>query len=188
MSGTRKRAAKPSNGWAHSADQWRKRVIQNVTLPSGQQVTIRIPGLGALARLDALPKELAEIALLEISREGGAAAALAKDIVAAAGGDDEAADSRVAEGIRRLGELTKRLVVESLIDPKLTYEELDDVPEDDLEKLMRIVSRRDPFDSAGRVIGALPVSDLAAFQETHGCPPDCGHCQEAARALQTSVV
>ena len=177
----------PTNGWAHTADQWRTRVQQNVTLPSGQQVTIRIPGLSALARLDALPKELTEVALLELSREGGAAAAMADDLRDAVVDNNEEAAARAHEGIRRLGELTKRLVVEALIDPKLTYEELDDVPEDDLEKLMRIVTRRDPFDAAGRVVGALPANDLSAFQAAHSCPPACEHCIEALQALSTTV-
>lgn len=60
--------SKPENGWAGTADEWKRRAgPHNVTLASGQQVTFRVLGLGTLVRLDALPDDLNEAVVLHVA-------------------------------------------------------------------------------------------------------------------------
>ncbi len=183
----RPRAAEPTP-WAGSAEEWRRRAgPHEISLPSGMQVTVRILGLNTLARMDSLPEELNEAVLLHIANRerGGLAAVIGDEMLASVGPDGDAHAQRAEELTRRLGELTKALVSEALVEPKVAFDELDELPDEDLEFLMRVVTGRQPFDARGVRIGVEALDPWATFRDEHRCPPDCEACTRARGALST---
>lgn len=172
--------------WADSAAAWKKRGgPHRITLPSGQRVLARVLGLASLARLDGLPEDLTDALVLHVANleQGGLPAVIAADLGKVTS-DPEAA-ARVNQRVTDFGRLTKLLVTEALVEPKLTLADLEKIPEDDLEMLMRIVTGRQDFDAKGVRIGVEPIDAWATFPEHHGCKPDCEACTRALAALSS---
>lgn len=183
----RTKPAPTSNGWAGTAGEWKQRAgPHDIALPSGMTVTVKLIGLATLARLDALPDDLNEAVLLHLANHdrGGLPAVIGDEMLNAARGDEKASE-RASDLTRSLGNLTRELVLAALVDPKLTFDELDDVPESDLEFLMRVVSGRQPFDAAGRRIGVEPLEPWATFRDAHQCGESCDACLQAQRELSS---
>jgi hypothetical protein len=181
------KSAPAEKRWAGSADEWRRRAgPHDLSCPSGMAVTVRLLGIGTLVRLEGLSDELNEAVLLHVANHdrGGLPAVIGEEMIAAARGD-EAATERAVELTRRLGEMTKLLVCEALVEPKLSVDELDAIPEADLEFLMRVVTGRQPFDAAGRQIGVEPLDAWATFRDEHRCPAGCEACARVSRTLST---
>jgi hypothetical protein len=172
---------------------WQARATHTITLPSGQRVQIRIPGIGTLLEYGDLPGDLLEIALLELTTEGGATAALAAELAQAENGNREKALERIA----RYGEFQRHLVGAAVVavevgdtfDPiSLTAENLADgsLPEDDLAMVAEIVQRLRLYDARGVRIGVEPLDRWAAFREAHGCDDEnCEGCQKLIAALSS---
>ncbi len=176
---------------------WQARSLHTITLPSGQRVQIRIPGIGTLLEKGDLPEDLLELALLELTTDGGATAALASDLATAENGNREKALERLAS----YGEFQRHLVcaavcaVETAPDAfeplTLTPESLldDSLPEDDLAMVAEIVQRLRSHDARGVRIGVEPLDRWATFREAHGCPDaDCEGCAKLIAALSSTDV
>lgn len=179
---------KPSTteNWAGSAASWKKRGgPHRLTLPSGQRVLAHVLGLSSLARLDGLPEDLTDAVVLHVVNleQGGLPAVIASELGKATT-DPEAAE-RVKQRITDFSRLTKHLVVEALVEPKMSLADLEKIPEDDLEMLMRIVTGRQNFDAAGVRIGVEPIYAWATFPREHSCPPSCPACASALAALSS---
>lgn len=177
-------------GWAGTADAWKKRGgPHRITLPSGMRVRARVLGLATLARLEGLPEDLTDAVVLHVANlEAGGLPAVIGVELANQKTDPEAA-ARLAKHVADFGRLTKHLVAEALVEPAMTVDELDEIPDDDLEMLMRIVTGRQAFDAAGIRIGVEPVDAWATFRHAHGCDElrdeDCPRCLEARRRLSS---
>lgn len=173
--------------WAGSGAAWKKRGgPHRITLPSGQRVLARVLGLSQLARLEGLPDDLTDAVVVHVVNleQGGLPAAIGAELSKAGHGDTEAAE-KAHQHIADFGRLTKHLVAEALVEPDLTVNDLDEVPEEDLEMLMRIVTGRQTFDAAGVRIGVEPLDAWATFRDRHRCDPSCQACTEARAALST---
>lgn len=175
--------------WAGTAGSWKKRGgPHRITLPSGMRVTARVLGLSQLARLEGLPEDLTDAVVVHVVNleKGGLPAAIGAELSKAGHGDEDAAE-KANQYIADFGRLTKHLVAEALVEPELKVDELDEVPEEDLEMLMRIVTGRQGFDAAGVRIGVEPLDAWATFRDEHRCAPHCPACVKA-RGLLSSVL
>lgn len=176
---------------------WQAKSLHTVTCPSGQRVRIRILGLGTILQHGDLPEDLIDIALIELSSEGGAAAAIAKDIV-----DDEISEAQKERALKRLGEfgsLMRHLAITAIeeieVAPdewepiRLTMDDIDSLPEDDLAMVAEIVQRLRGVDAKGVTIGVEPLNRWEVFHEVHGLSfEDCDGCQTFIQRLSSSDV
>jgi len=189
----KKSSAPTDETWAGTGASWKKRGgPHRLTLPSGMRVLARVLGLTSLARLEGLPEDLVDAVVLHVANleHGGLPAVIAADLSNAA--TDPAVAARVAKRINDFGRLTKHLVAAALEKPKLTVDELEEIPEDDLEMLMRIVTGRQSFDAAGVRIGVEALDAWATFRHAHGCDggklgsdTPCEACTNAQAALSS---
>lgn len=179
-----------TSGWADSKAAWKKRAgPHNITLASGQKLTIKVYGVGELLLLGAVPEDLRDVVGLHlINRDrGGIDAVIGAELVELNGGDP-AKNEKLQQRLRDAARLTKTLVLEALRPsyPDLTMEELDEFPWDDLEELMRICTGQQAFDSRGVRIGVERIDSWATFQHEHRDGPCLGaDCERCARARQT---
>lgn len=172
--------------WAGSGAAWKKRGgPHRLTLPSGMRVRARVLGLASLATLDGLPDDLSNAVVLHVANleQGGLPAVIGAEISRSA--TDPKAAERANKYVADFALLTKHLVAAALVEPAMTVADLEKVPEDDLEMLMRIVTGRQEFDAAGVRIGVEPLDAWATFRDEHGCPPDCPACPKARLRLST---
>jgi hypothetical protein len=177
--------------WADSKEAWRNRV-HDAVMPSGIQVTYRDLSLAEWTFLEALPTELLEMALAEWETPGAAMAHVREPLrnLKEKPTAKQEKDAR-AETERRLEALTqinREVVAHALVEPRLTVEELREVPLPDLEMLSLLVHRQLVFDAAGRRVGVAPVETFREVVAAHGlepCDPGCPSCEEARRALAT---
>lgn len=178
---------------ASPLSRWQSRAQHTVTLPSGQQVKIRIPGIATLLEHGDLPEELFEIATAEIT-----------DTISADGLDGPTVipgsvqwvtkakerDEKL-ERLRTFGAFQRRLVAAALVEPALTYEEITEaveeqtLPEDDLAMIAEIVQRLRHRDARGVRIGVEPLDRFARFREEHSCAEDCPGCTRLVQSFST---
>jgi hypothetical protein len=183
----RERQSPAKNDWAPgTATAWKKRGgPHRITLPSGQRVLARVLGMASLSRLEALPEDLTDAVVLHVVNleHGGLPAVIGAELGKVTSDPEVAA--RVQQRISDFARLTKHAVAEALVEPTLTVKELEQIPPDDLEMLMRIVTGRQPFDAAGVRIGVEPIDAWATFPSSHQCPADCEACKNALAALSS---
>lgn len=182
------------NGWAGSKADWKKRAgPHNITLKSGQKLTIKVYGVGELLLLGAIPEDLRDtVGLHLINRHRGGIDAVIGAELLDLNGSDPAKSERFQQRLRDAARLTKTLVLEALRPsyPDLTLEELDEFPWDDLEELMRLCTGQEAFDSRGVRVGVERIDSWATFQDEHrdgpclgeGCP-GCARAREALSSL-----
>lgn len=178
--------------WADDAASWAGRVHE-VTCPSGARVTYRDLTAAELAMLDELPSELLEIAAAEWGTPGGGGGlAMAADPVLSLAEDTPpagraAAEERSRELLRALWQVNRHLVAAALVEPKMTYDELANVPQADLQMLALLLNRATDQDAAGRHVGVVPLDSFRPALEAHGveCAPDCEACETVGRQLST---
>ncbi len=175
-----------------SLSAWQARGEHTITCPSGQRLKIRIPGIGTLLEKGDLPEDLLDLALLELTSDGGAAGALAAEF--SSGNGDK---TKALERIRQFGEFQRHLVsfavkaVETAPNEweavTLTPESMTDgsLPEDDLALVAEIVQRLRAHDAKGVRIGVEPLDRWAMFREAHACKDDCEGCQNVASAFSS---
>lgn len=120
---------------------WKKNAVHEVLCPSGTRVTIRIPNLARMISAGAIPQHLLDAAL------GVASGQQATPTV---------------ELIKQQSEFTDALVLKAVVAPKLSADDLDDVPYEDMEFIVSIATRARDLDAAGRHIAGL--SDLEEFR------------------------
>jgi hypothetical protein len=180
----------PSDSWAHDRAGWAGRAIHRAELWSGMRILFRFPTLGELIATGELPERLLELALLEYGDPGrsyrliGAQAEQALDEQKS---DEErqAAKDRADQFGRDLATLNRELCALALVEPKLTAEELSEVPLQDLEMLAGFINRTVVMDAAGRRIGIEPLDTFRQFRDKHGCGEDCQACEATRRDLST---
>ena len=183
-----------TNAASPSLAAWQARASHKITLPSGQRVMIRIPGIATLLEHGDLPEDLLELALLELTTDGGATASLAAELAASANGAREKALERIASYGAFQRELVRAAVtaVESesgaWLPVELSAADVADgaLPEDDLAMVAEIVQRLRAHDARGVKIGVEPLDRWATFREAHGCSDEgCEGCQKLIDALSS---
>ena len=185
--------AKPKdNGWADTKAAWKKRAgPHNITTGTGQKVTIKVYGVGELLVRDAIPEHLRDtVALHLLNRDkGGIGAVIGADLLELGKQNGSADTEAFQQRLRDAREMSKLLVAEALVEPKVTIDELDGLPWEDVEELMRICTGQQPFDSRGVRVGVEPVSGWATFQDAHREGPclgeGCPRCEVARDALSS---
>lgn len=130
-----------------SLSEWKKAAKHSVTLPSGVRVGLKIPDLAALIEAGDIPQNLLDAAL---SVTGG----------------DQAPQKPTKEFILQEKEFTDRLVLASVVEPKITDSDLPDLPFPDRVMIVEIATRQRDLDAEGHHIGGLHKS--AAFRSFRG--------------------
>lgn len=184
-----------STGWAGSKTDWKRRAgPHNVTLQSGQKVTIRVFGVGELLVRDAIPEDLRDTVALHLMNldKGGIGAVIGADLLDLnRNGDDPAASETFQARLRDARRMSVLLVSEALVSPTMTPAELEEIPWEDVEELTRLCTGQQRFDSRGVTVGAERIDAWATFQDEHrdgpclgqGCP-GCERARQALSALQ----
>lgn len=121
---------KPASG----ASAWKRRTVhENVTLPSGMVVSLKLPNLSHLLKAGEIPNPLVDAAITfarekpEVSREL----------------------------IEQEGEFLEWLVPTMLVDPEVTSEDVKDLPPEDLQLLGAFAARAADQDAVGAHLGGL---------------------------------
>lgn len=117
---------------------WKKAKTHNVLLPSNVRVEIQIPDLAAIIESGDLPQHLLDVAL-GVANEG-------TDI------------APTPELIKQQREFTEHLVLKTVVNPKLTADDVKDLPYEDLEMLVQIATRQRDFDAEYKQIAGLSSS------------------------------
>lgn len=169
-------------------EQWKRRAgPHKATIKSGQQIAFRLMGLGELTLRGLLPTELRELVALDVlnKSQGGLAAVIADDIVKAVDGPEQQAV--LERHLSELYELNKQLVSAALVEPKLTVAQAAEIPFEDLEECVRLITGQQPFDSQGVRIGVEPLDTFARFHHHHKLGPlaGCQGCADLQRDLSS---
>lgn len=160
---------------------WKNRAVHNVTLPSGAAVKIKIPNLTALIRNDVVPSKLREAAVAEVVSPGRPLAAAGAPVE----GETQGRPTVDEETVKQLYDLYEFLVCEMLVSPEIKAEDLDELPQLDLDMLTQFALRERDVDARGVRLGVAPASRIEAFKEAHNCPDECAECERALESLST---
>lgn len=129
---------------ATSKSTWKQaNVHTGVTLPSGTIVDITIPSLPKLIKAGQVPNHLIDIAVEQ--------------------GSSDKIDREVLE---QTWEFTCFIIPEMLVNPKITAEDVGDLPALDLEMLIGFASRVTDLDAVGHQLGGLETQD--SFRNVRG--------------------
>jgi hypothetical protein len=123
---------------ATSVSAWKKAATHYPLLPSGVRVGIRIPDLAALVESGQIPNDLVQVAL------------------GVASGEDTKPS---VELIKQQKEFTDLLVLQTVVEPKLTPEVVQDIPFEDKDFLVAIATRQRDLDAEGEHIAGLTKSE-----------------------------
>jgi hypothetical protein len=175
----KKRAQAAANGKRIATlEQWAQAALHTVTCPSGAQVKVRIPDLATLLAGDAVPEHLRVVAFQKISDE------LSEALIEK--GEGENAQPRISQEVMNAAvELHRWVVIQSVVEPKLTVETLELVPAEDIEFLAEIATRERDTDALGVHLGVAPLSRFDTFRHFHKCAEDCSACQEVRAVFST---
>ena len=124
-----------------NVEAWKSRKTHDVTLPSGAEVKIQLPNLPQLAKTGRIPNPLIQVALNGIGN-----------------GRDTTEDD-----ILKLNEWHAFLVSITVIEPKVTPEDVADLPVEDQEMLIEFATRIRDMDALYHHIGGLEKVD--SFRE-----------------------
>lgn len=132
--------AKPS-----SAAAWKKQAQHEVTLPSGAEVTIKLPNLAKMVKAGSLPNELLDTAIKTAQPQ----------------------QTKIdADALKESWAFVTFILPETVIKPKITTEDVDDLPVEDVEMLMSFVQRTADMDAVGHQLGGL--EKLKSFRDLRG--------------------
>jgi len=163
---------------------WQARSIHTITLPSGQPVKIRLPGVATILEHGDLPVDMIAMAVAEVTKDGGAAALVTED------------PEKTLDRLREFTAFQRHLVAAALVDPALTYDEITaavidgSLPEDDLAMVAEIVQRLRGYDALGVRVGVEPLDRWAMFRDNHlniACTggEDCEGCQKIVQQFSS---
>lgn len=175
---TQKRSSRPA---VVSKTAWTQLAVHRVHLPSGAVVDIKIPDLSLLIAGGAVPEKLKHTALRELTQQ-------IRDVHEPTALGETAGQSLIdEEHIIGLAELTRWLVTQTLVDPKVTEAEIASgvVPNEDLVMLTQIASRERNTDARGVELGIEPIDRWEVFRQYHGCEETCSKCDHAIEELST---
>ena len=122
---------------AVSAAAWKKAASHYPLLPSGVRVGIRIPDLPALIETGQIPQHLLEVAL-------GVAAGDTKPSV---------------DLVKSQREFTDKVVQLTVVEPKLTDEDLAEIPFEDKDFIVAVATRQRDLDAEGEHLAGLTKSE-----------------------------
>lgn len=114
---------------------WKNKSKHEITLPSGAEIAIKIPNLPQLIKTGQIPNEL---------------------IDAAIGAQDMTPDR---ESVVKQAEIYNMIVALTVIEPKVTEEDVADLPFEDIEMIVEIATRQRDLDAVGHHIGGLEKSE-----------------------------
>src|SRR5688500_5267351 len=109
-----------------TAAQWKKNAIHPITLHSGSVVEIKIPDLPQLIEAGTIPQNLLDAALE----------------VTAAVNRSGSPESPTKEMIIQEGHFKNKLVELTVVNPKITEEDVRDIPAEDKELITEIATRQ----------------------------------------------
>ena len=174
-----------------SLSAWQARSVHQLTLPSGQVVRIRIPGISTLLEHGDLPDHLFDIAFAELTDTITIQGIDGLNLIPGSIQWVAKADSKEnrLERVRAYGEFLRHLVAAALVEPELTFDQVTEavmeatLPEDDLSMISEIVQRLRFRDARGVRIGVEPLDRWASFREGHrgiSCTgdEDCDGCRK----------
>lgn len=121
---------------------WKKNREHTVMCPSGTYVTIRIPDLPRMIEAGHIPQHLLDAAIGVAMKP-----------------DQEPS----LELIKQQREFSDRLVMLSVVDPKISESDLEDIPYEDMEFIVAVSTRQRDLDVLGRHIAGL--TDLKEFRQ-----------------------
>lgn len=173
-------ATKTHNGSkSDSLAAWKNRRAHHIQIDSGAWVDVLFQDLAKLIQGDAVPEGLKHVALQQSLAPGEMVRKIFDSIEA--GETEKAMDLAT-----KLDELDKWMVSESVITPKLTREDVDELPPGDIEMLCDIIGRRRKTDARGVFLGVVPLDLFTTFRELHdgdapadhqaGLDPSCSAC------------
>jgi hypothetical protein len=140
-----------------TTDGWKKAGQHEVTLPSGFQVTITVPNLPNLVKTGYFPNNLVQEALKTLADP-----------------DQEVTQ----EVIGQQAEFYSKLVAISVVEPKVTEDEVNDLPFEDVEMIVAIATRQRDLDAVGHHIGGLHTQeDWRRFRGLTAEPTDVAGIQ-----------
>lgn len=142
-----KTTAVPAEEKVATVSAWKKAKSHRVRLYSGVYVYIQIPDLPKLIESGALPQPLLDVAL-------GTSPGI---------GDDEAP---TVESFEQQRKFTDFMVKESVVEPKLTDEDIAEIPFEDKILITEIATRQRDFDAEYNHIGGLNTSK--SFRQFRG--------------------
>lgn len=122
-----------------SLSGWKKAAKHVVTCPSGTVIGIRIPDLPAMIEAGEIPQHLLDAAL------------------GVAGGGEDAKPS--IDLIKQQREFTDKLVLLTVVEPKLSDADVREVPYEDKEFIVSVATRQRDLDALGDHIGGLTKSE-----------------------------
>lgn len=131
-----------------SKTAWKKnRVHKGVVCPSGAVISVQIPNLTTLAASGEIPNELVDIA-----------AAVTQTLAA---GKPVPEDS-----MEKMQELERYLVLHTVAEPKITKEDIDDLPAEDVSFIGELAFRQRDTDALGNSIAGLDaLAKYATFRD-----------------------
>lgn len=152
---------------------WKKTgVLRGVVLPSGAIVDLRPLSLETHLTFGKTPDALRVIAISDVRAKLGN-----RDI-----SNDERADA-LAEHVA----YQRPLLVEMIVEPQITEDDLADLPEQDVEWLIAFSNRAVTEDAAGRVLGVEPLNRWSTFRHEHGCEDGCAACLRVLETFSTGL-
>ena len=116
---------------------WKKAGVHTITLATGVEVDIRVPNLPELVSAGEFPNHLVEVA------------------IGVASGETKV----TAEEIKAQAEFYREIISKTLVEPKLTPEDVKAVPFEDIELLASIATRQRDVDALGEHIAGLDKSE-----------------------------
>jgi len=137
MSDTATQSKKSKSAWVKSA------VHEDVTLPSGFKVDIKLPNLPSLIKSGALPNELVDVAT------------------------KAATDQEIPPDLfERLDEFNTFLVSKTVVKPEIAEEEVNSLPAEDIDMLVGFATRTRDTDAVGHHIAGLET--IPSFRKFRG--------------------
>jgi hypothetical protein len=166
-----------------TAEEWMN-TLHDPVLPSGRKVVYRDVTLAELARFGELPEDLLQIVVAEWSQPGAAREQAMQPFLDLPKKPTEAQKAKAEEQSKtvlgRIAAVNRHLIAYAVVEPKMTAEQLEQVPYADLELLTALINRQTAHDAVGRHVGVVPLDTFHHVLEAHGVAHDPAHCQTCA--------
>jgi hypothetical protein len=119
---------------------WKRNAVHTIVLHSGTVVKVRIPDLAKMIEVGTIPQNLMDSALGMAS-------------------NPSMADKPGRELMATQREFTDLVTLHTVVEPKLTEEDVADIPYEDKEMLVEIATRNRNLDAEGSHISGLDKSE-----------------------------
>ena len=182
-----------ANASSPSLSGWQNRAVHAITLPSGQRVRIKLPGVATLLERGEIPPHLGAYAVADLVEDTGAGGVVAKALEESGENQSEGLRQRIAEFAAYQRHLVSAAVVAfeengEWVPVKLTDEQMATLPENDLSLISDLVKRLRGTDARGVRIGVEPIDRWELFRSFHSCGENCEGCQRMVEELSSTDV